>query len=268
VEPLKSLPNLLASNVAGVTESWKLSKLLIGIPSPRDLPNFTLAINTIPHDKIWAKYIGYKDDPYGQLKKFFMEHTEYSHFAICPDDLIPNTRGVAQLWEDAQKFEYVSGLCNVNLEDLAPKRRDHWQVAVTSNLPTLARRTRKYLWMSWGRVQKLGDPIAEVQWTGTPFAIISRRVMGLLSFTGDMRANNTDKPTAYDVGICHELQTLGIPIRVDTRVFFPHWREYGNIKYFGVGTKEKELWYDNPTRQVLKPYERKPFSDKTPTLLP
>lgn len=43
-----------------------MRKLLIFIPSPRDLLQFHEAIAKIPHDKIWYKYMPYELQPYQQ----------------------------------------------------------------------------------------------------------------------------------------------------------------------------------------------------------
>ena len=88
-------------------------KLLIGIPSPRDIPNFKLAIDRINYDKLWVKYMGYQYDPYGQMRDFFLQHDEYTHFAICQDDLILHPKGVQTLIDDLELYPIISACFNV-----------------------------------------------------------------------------------------------------------------------------------------------------------
>lgn len=196
-------------------------KLLIFIPSPRDIKQFHDAIKKIPHDKLWMKNMPYTMDPYGKARKYFMKHKEYTHFAICPDDLIVTKEGVEQLIADAKKYSVVSGTCNVNMDDL--EANEKMNLAMTTNLPTLKRGDcRKYNWIQKKDLDSMGA-IISVPWSGTPFMILRRDVLEQFKFDGDGPANNAT-PFSFDVGIAHELKKLGIKQYVDTRVFFLHYR--------------------------------------------
>lgn len=107
-------------------------RLLIFCPSPRDIPEFTDAINSISHDKLIVKYLSYLDGPYPQAREFFLKHKQYTHFAICPDDLIVTPQGVEQLIESAERRDFIAGMCNVDLTDLD-------MLAMTYNLPSKER---------------------------------------------------------------------------------------------------------------------------------
>lgn len=225
-------------------------KLLIGIPSPRAIPEFLDAIAKIPHDKYWIKNTPYADDPYGKIRAFFMEHSEYSHLAICPDDLIVNPEGVEQLWKDAKKFPVIMGMCNVSISHYF-ETPDKCKLALTKNLPDGDRKTRKYYFYTLEEVRAMKQDIIEVPWCGTPFAIFSREIVEKVEFKGDSRWNNA-VAFAYDVGIAHDLKALGIPVRVDTRAYFFHNR-LNSSKDLNVGKEEPYWIYDHGGKREIDP---------------
>lgn len=91
-------------------------KLLILNPSPRKIKIFQVKL-----DKINKKYdvIRIKNDfdekhAYNSGRKFFLEHTEYTHLAILPDDLLCEPEDIDKLVQDLEEFDYpvLSGICN------------------------------------------------------------------------------------------------------------------------------------------------------------
>lgn len=225
-------------------------KLLIGIPSPREIPEFLDAISKIPHDKFWIKYTPYSQDPYGKIRAFFLEHSEYTHLAICPDDLIVTPEGVARLWKDAEKFPVIMGMCNVNIPDYyLPAEKCY--VALTKNLPDGHRKGRKYYFYTLAEVRALKQDIIEVPWCGTPFAIFSRDIIKKIAFNGDARWNS-GVCMAYDLGIAYDLKDLGIPIRVDTRSYFFHNR-LNNKENLLIGVEEPFWIYEHDGKREVDP---------------
>ena len=162
--------------------NWLVMKLLIFCPSPRDIPEFTDAINSITHDKLIVKYLSYHDEPYPQARKFFLKHKQYTQFAICPDDLIVSEEGVNQLVNDAETRDFIAGTCNVDMTDMD-------MLAMTYNLPSKERKGRRFVWYRKEDLQ-FREPIINVGWCGTPFAIFPRRVIEKLQFLGDQRWND------------------------------------------------------------------------------
>lgn len=220
-------------------------KLLIFCPSPRDIPEFIESIKNIDHDKLVVKYLGYEDHPYLQAQKFFLNHKQYTHFAICPDDLIVTPEGVEQLIQDAKTMDFVAGMCNVDLTDLD-------MLAMTYNLPSKKRVGRRFIWYRKEDLQYKNQDIIPVGWCGTPFAIINRETMEKIKFIGDLRWNQEANHTeSQDIGICHDLKDLGIPVMVDTRVSFHHMRYVGTIQ---VGYKDAYiLWIHDGIKTKLQP---------------
>lgn len=216
-----------------------MRKLLIFIPSPRDLLQFHEAIAKIPHDKIWYKYMPYELQPYQQAREYFLQHPEYTHLAICPDDLEVTPKGVERLWEDSKTYDVIGGMCNVEMSDL--KSRDP-NYALTHNLPTLAREGRVYHWYHKSDTPK--NTILQVPWQGTAFLIMARHVVEQIPFNGDSEANNATVSFSYDVGIAHGLANHSVPSFVDTAVFFKHYRlPFGKI----LNRHDPQIWLDTET---------------------
>ena len=84
-------------------------KPLIFIPSVRDLPEVKEAVDKLPYDKLWVKYMK-QGQAYVTGRNFFLSHPEYTHLVINPDDLIVTEEQIEQLLSDTQIF-VISGWC-------------------------------------------------------------------------------------------------------------------------------------------------------------
>ena len=224
------------------------------------MPSFRLAINKIPHDKLWIKYTGYNLDPYGQWLQYLKEHPEYTHIAICPDDLIPHPKGVEKLWKEAQKGTIVSACANVDKNTFDCPYRTSWPITATKNLPSL-KFPRNYDWYTWHELKEQRNgkgSLVQVKHSGVAFMILSRAIIPKIGFCGDMGSLSEQKPSAYDVGISHDLINQNIPQYIDTDVFFAHFR-YGSK----ILNREKEphLIVDNYNKEdeVRDLYKLEPF---------
>jgi len=222
------------------------------------MATFSLAMNKIPHDKLWVKYVGYQHDPYGQWLQYFKENKEYTHIAICPDDIMLHAKGVRELWSKAQNGHIVSAMVNVSKNDFECPYRTSWTIACTKNLPSL-KFPRNYDWYTMGELDKLrnGSSLVPVPHTGVAFMILTRSLVEKISFKGDRGSLNDAKPSAYDVGISHDLNDMGIKQYVDTDVFIAHFRYGSEIQN---GKKEPHLIVD----KWGKEQEKKPLYDLVP----
>jgi len=210
-------------------------KLLVFSPSPRDIPEFIAAMKEIPFDKLIVKYVHYADDPYNQALQFFLDHKQYSHFAIAPDDLILTRPGVEQLWKDAQEgHDYISAVCNRDMKDMN-------LLAMSFNVPDGYRPWREFQWYHTKDINPEKYPIIRVGWSGTPFCIMPRKLMEQITFDGDIRWNPGAETTeSYDIQLAIDLHEKGVAEMVDTRVFFKHLRYGGEIQ---VGYKKPYMLY-------------------------
>lgn len=208
-----------------------MNKLLIFIPSPRNDPEFAERVAKLPHDKFWIKYHSYDLKPYQKARDFFLKHKQYSHFAICPDDLMVTEDGVVKLWKLAQKLDVIMGTCNVDMTDMD-------RLAMTSNLPDGRRESRAYDYIDRNEVN---GKVIQVPWCGTPFAIFKRKIFKHVFFQGDRKWNPGRTAFSYDVSIAHDLKAVKIAINVDTSVFFKHKRHEFPIL---CGKEDPTWWWD------------------------
>lgn len=218
-------------------------KLLIGIPSPRSIPEFTEAIAKIPYDKVWIKNAGHELQPYQMMRSFFLEHAEYTHLAICSDDLIVTLEGVEHLIQLAEKYPLIMGICNVNIAD-----HPDGFMAVAKNEPRGRESGRTYDFYT--RKELKGKGIIRVKWSGFAFPIFARQVVEAIHFDDDGRWNGGRRAGANDIAMCHDLNALGIPIMVDTSVYFYHHR-IGRALF---GKDPPELWYDRDGIRQIVPF--------------
>ena len=88
-------------------------RVLIAIPSPRDLPQFAEAVNKIPADKLFCKYM-HEQQAYDTIRENFLTsaNEQYTHLAILPDDLIVTPYHWQQLVEDLHEYDFPV-LCGV-----------------------------------------------------------------------------------------------------------------------------------------------------------
>ena len=92
---------------------------LICLPSPRDIPVVKEALDEIKdYDKLWMKYFYDELKAYELMRNYFLEHKEYTHLAIMPDDLFLDPESFYKLIEDLKKRDYpvLSGIANFNCD--------------------------------------------------------------------------------------------------------------------------------------------------------
>lgn len=92
---------------------------LICIPSPRNIGVVKEAFDEIKgYDKLWFKENYNELQVYEVMRNYFLEHKEYTHFVIMPDDLLVDVETIDRLISDLKKRDYpvLSGVCNFNCD--------------------------------------------------------------------------------------------------------------------------------------------------------
>lgn len=199
---------------------------LLFIPSPRDIPEVIESWDTIRHDRLIIKR---KLEPraYREGRDFFLEHKEYTHLVICPDDLVLNSSGFNILMDDIKEHNYatISGIANI----------DETSLNVKCCQPTGSLEGDKPPSDNWYRTDRTPylptEPIFEAGHSGFACQFISRRLMQNLSFTGIKDGG------FMDWKMSKECKDLKIPIMIDRRAEFYHMR---NAQY-----KELHAWIDS-----------------------
>ena len=139
------------------------------------------------------------------------------------------------------------GTCNVDIVD---HENPDGNLAMSHNLPSGEKDGRIYDWYKKSEVD--GQSIIEVPWAGTPFAIIDRPTMEKITLEGDKRYNpGMEYSHAYDVQIAHDLKALGIPLRVDTGVYFWHNRLNDRRRHLLNGKLPRQHWIDKGRKRQI-----------------
>ena len=235
-------------------------KPLLCSPSPRDIKNVYEALKNTGYDRLYAKYYPEKT-AYNNLRRYFLDHEEYTHFVICPDDLVIEKEHIDTLIKDLEENDYptISGVCNVDMGDNKEK------LNITENLPhpqrTVPERKqvgwRFYSWVP--RNTRFIDPIIRVPFSGFAAMFISRDVMKRYKFIDDAKHNGTpDMLTgAIDVMFSNLCAFENVPQMVDTRVRMKHLK--GSTRFFdiSIGDGEMRLYHANKDTYELVEEEAK-----------
>jgi len=200
------------------------SKLLIAIPSPRDIPEVTDNWTLYEHDVVVVKYSQQKS-AYKYLRDYFLEHEEYTHFCIMPDDLVVTTEQLETLWKDAKRFTHftTSGVCPVDEDTTRPKGIP---LAIQIKIPIQTEGDETKFprdWLYKHELDKLDVEILRVDHSGFCCSIIPRQVMEEVSWRGSTKINQ-DMEGNFDWQFSQDCKKLGYPIHVDTTVMLKHLR--------------------------------------------
>jgi len=81
------------------------------MPSPRDVVEVKEAIDSINHDRLWVKYHP-QLEAYHVGRMYFLEHMQYTHLMIIPDDLVVLPEHVETLLSNCENYKVLSGWSN------------------------------------------------------------------------------------------------------------------------------------------------------------
>lgn len=235
-------------------------------PSPRDIDQVTKCHQQIPFDRVYAKYF-VEREAYWHLRNFFLQHPEYTHMIIIPDDLVFTPQDVKSLYHDLREYDYpiLSGICNVDLGEY----KDKW--SITQNLPHPVRPlkkcddpTRKRAWLGWrwyawfdddtikAEQQRQKSEIIRVPHSGFALQCIRRDVVEAIEFTTDGPDNGLAnvETSSVDVMYSNSCAIAGIAIMVDPRIRMLHLRESGPVE---ITLGEPEIWHiKDSTKHIYK----------------
>jgi hypothetical protein len=206
---------------------------MLGIPSPRDLPDFLMAMAYFCEaPRLWAKYYT-EMFAYQNIRNYFLKHTDYTHLVICPDDLLitPGAFNLLRrdLEEEPKDYPVLAGICNAKYGDDRVACRDTLGGGFISNeqLDDLRR-------------EQGGDPIVRVRHEGFALSFIRRDIVEKVPF-GSIYTTAIDHHFSL---MCYKLK---IPIHVDTRARLIHLCEQppdGNFRFFKVGKEKPYMLFE------------------------
>jgi len=203
-------------------------KLLIGIPSPRDIPEVTDNWTTYEHDVVVVKYSQQKA-AYQYLREYFLEHEEYSHFCIMPDDLVVTSEQLESLWNMTIKHELIcplSGVCPVDEDETRPKGIP---LAIQKIIPKQTKESgdEKRFPRDWMYLHDLPTEVFPVDHVGFSCTIITRYLMENVSWRGSTKINNFLEGN-FDWQFSQDIKEEGYSHLVNPNVMLKHLRNTQN----------------------------------------
>lgn len=224
--------------------------LLLGVASPRDIPEVLNEHLFLPCAIYMVKYKA-EWDAYFEIRKFFLDHKEYTHLAIVADDVVVKPNDIKKLVEDLVQndYEVLTGMMNVF--------QDNWEtvnITPADNIPEPEWKIREYKW--YKREDVVDTGIIQVGFSGFPVTVIRRSVVEQIPFDSDGAYNGgtVSSSGSLDVMFCKSCAEKGIKIYVDTSVVFLHLRATGTNM---VGKKHPDFWFKekdciNPQRDPVR----------------
>ena len=217
-------------------------KPLLCCPSPRDIKVVYEELKRTDYDRLYAKYYPEKT-AYELMRKYFIDHQEYTHLVICPDDLIIKKEHIDELIKllEAHDFPILSGVCNVD----NGANKDF--LNITYNLPHPIRTVpeknkigwRHYHWIH--KDTKFPKRVMPFLFSGFAAMFFRRDVMERYKFTDDALQNGTPSimTGAIDVMMANVCALERIPQMVDTECRMEHLK--GKERFFDITLGDGEL---------------------------
>jgi len=183
------------------------------MPSPRDIPQVKKSWVGLPFDKYIVKYYA-EPEAYKIFKEFFLEHKQYSHLAVCPDDLELNKDMVVELWMAINEYDYpvLSGYSN--LSETQPNIYCIMNYIADTEAPPAS---------EGSFFERNGLPegrFFKVKHSGFGCQIIRRDVFEKVSWKGSCNEGNGN----FDWQFSKDCYRLKIPIMIDSKALFYHRR--------------------------------------------
>jgi len=236
----------------------KINPLLFS-PSPREIPEVYEALKNTGYDRLYSKY--FPEEPaYNHGLDFFLAAEKYTHFVICPDDLVVEKKHIESLIADLEENDYhiLSGVCNVNNEDMKNL------LNVCTNLPHPTRNnTNRGIvgWRTFNWITKdyeySDKPIQKFPFSGFAAQFLSRELMEKVQFTDDGKFNKDAEiyGGSLDVMFSNAMAYVKVPIMVDLRVRMHHIRGStvtnakigdGEVRFYRANKDDFEIIYAEP----------------------
>lgn len=194
-----------------------IPKLLVCIPSPRDISEVKDNWDNYSHDVLVYKY-GQQLEAYTFLRDYFLDHTEYTHLCLMPDDLVVKPEQLDELWSNALELDgVVNGICPVDEDESRPRGIPMAIQYVVSDND--GNHPRDWVWK-----HELPDKeIFRVEHAGFPCSIIPRRIMEKVSWRGASKIDRFLEGN-FDWQFSIDCKKLGEKIYICKDLEFAHLR--------------------------------------------
>jgi hypothetical protein len=210
---------------------------LVCSPSPRDIKEVRAAWDTLPHDKFLAKYHDEKT-AYKLLRDFFLEHEEYSHMVICPDDLVVTRDVFKSLLNNTIVLDYpvLAGMCNLSWQQMDTysfcKKISGFKFVTEKDLPEV-------------RAEQNNSVILRVGHEAFACSWIRRDIVEKIELNGLNEGHH------FDWAFSIECAKRNIPLHVDITAKLLHLKNRlgnGLLENSGIGIKQPTTSYEQKTK--------------------
>lgn len=201
-----------------------MNRLLVFIPSPRDIPEFNDAVSKIKYDKLWIKYYP-QEEAYNRARDWFLDHKQFSHLCILPDDLLMTQEDFDILFKDAQQYDVISGWCRNTIKQtswyVGPPETEETAASNVSFIlppdPPMLGDYNGYQFITLNDIGIMTDnvDIVKIKFAGFPPTVISRKVVEQIPF-------RTSAGCCSDSCFCLDIAEKGIDHYCDLRVRTTH----------------------------------------------
>lgn len=222
---------------------------LIGLPSPRDIPEFLEAFAKVKCHKFWAKYYT-EQVAYEHIRDYFLANTEYTHLIILPDDEIITQAHLDKLMSEIEKNDYpiLCGVMMVNRESIFDGQTN----ISTTTLPPIDRGRRIYDLMTLKEWESYPEPkpVVKIAYQGFPMLVIRRDVVEKIPFRDDRSHRATATVgCCVDLMFCLDATAAGYEMYADLSVFVTHMGMNYRFdpRFFHVGVYPSEHIVDKST---------------------
>ena len=219
---------------------------LIFVPSPRNIQKFNESTANIKADKLWIKFYP-EEHAYQVARDYFLEHNQYTHLVVLPDDLLITPTDFYTLRDDAETYDVISGWCR-NTIRLTPywKGEQETEDMAESNIsfhlppnPPAQGTYGRYRFISIPFIDVLKETnqnIVEVKYAGFPLTFISRNIVEQVPFRR--------QDCCVDSCFAIDLDKKGIKQYSDLRVRTIHMNIHPDE--IMVGKREKQVIFESP----------------------
>lgn len=220
-------------------------KLLLAIPSPRDIPYAKKHMDSIKGEnieKLWIKYHN-ETEAYAVMENYFLNCSDADYLVICPDDLVVQQKNVDALVKTIEdnggpdRMPVLSGICNY---DMTPGAGTILCICVDSLIHP-QRRRRHYIWMDMRSSEWRNDyskrPLFKVKFSGFACQFIHRNIVKTIGLHGDLRYNEMhmqNQDYSFDVIFCWLCNKSNVPLYVNPQVKMLHLRGADSRKVQGI----------------------------------
>ena len=232
---------------------------LLFCSSPRYLQEFYDEFNKINnYDKYFVRYTKPEVQAYDIGRDVFLapENKKYTHFVICPDDLIIKQEHIDKLYNDLiylseigeSDYTCIGGFCNINVTD----KKDISNICIDRvNIDPYPNRKYNFVTLQYLRnVSLVFGRFIKVGFSGFPLFAIPRSIVEKIEFRNDSPDGWEDYGCCLDVMFCHDLYELGPKYKIlcDLQLEMEHMKIDDNkVKnfYANILAREKYFEYKN-----------------------